>query len=903
MPKSSSTKKHLRGSSLMLAGRMVALLINLVTQTVIVRALTKEDYGSFAYVLSLLLLGSSLAKLSMDKALSRYVPIYFEKGDLPRTARVIMFVFMSNLLVGMTLVAGAVWLAPQLIQNALSLQLLTFMAILAPIEAMENGFQKLLAILAKPRSLMFRRHVLGPVLKLSAALPLLIYSGDVLLLGYCYLGARVLGTLVSFTMVRSELSKAGILPHLKQGPGEAKELLAFSLPLTTLDVSFALRTSLVTLVIEAFHGAVALATYRAVVPLSRLNLVVSDSFRLLFTPALARLHAQENQRQIETLYWSNATWIALLTYPVFVATFLFAEPLAVLLFEERYRGAAPILALLALATYTNSCFGFNSVTLQTLGKVRVVVTNGLISAIAAAIFLFTLIPMFGAIGGAVAVVLGQLLENSLNQWSLYRVHAVRRLPWCYARVYLCLMLSTALIGAAQFSGLSLLPNMAFASVIGLLVLRYCSHSLGAESIFPEVRRFAVLRWVLGIPKPAQQLVSVSAVTALLRERAASYYPEIKASLENVHLIEQQLRSNSEVYEFELTFAGEQRRHVIVKAPYSKRTVAMVSRPLEQDRPRITPRTDVETKGRHEFLALRSIDQHFSSLPNSPFGVIRMFDMYEDVSSAERNSEVLVMEKGPTCNLSHYLRRANRLQYRASRQGFPIHRAFRDSGAWLREFHQTDPLPHCEVRGATREDFLSTCDQFWDFLGARRQSHQDEITRLQAQFAAAVKNMPEHLPLGIVHGDYAPRNVLVAPDGRVTGFDTQGRWQAPIYEDIGHFLVALNASGLQVGTRGWAFSPRLLAELENEFLEGYFGESPPLVYVRLFECERLLEWWSSLLYVCETASGPRKWTKVTRATLWEPTIVQYLQRSVESAHDLTRQFTEAHEPASPAAASS
>lgn len=494
---SQSAKKHLRGSSVMLFGKLIAMVIGLVTQTVIVRALTKEDYGSFAYVLSLLLLGTSIAKLSMDKALSRFVPIYLEKGDLSRVGGVIRFVFVANLLAGGALVGMTLLLAPRFMAQGPALSLLTFLAILAPIEALENGFQKLLAIFARPRSLMFRRHVLGPLLKLAAAVPLLLVDANVMLLGYCYLAARVLGVAVSFVMTRDELKKAGALAHLRHGERPIRELLAFSLPLTALDVSAALRTSLVSLAIEFIHGAIALASYRAVLPISRLNLVVSDSCRFLYTPALARLYAKQDRKQIENLYWTNAAWIAALTFPIFIVSCLFAQPLVVRLFGQRYEDAGGILALLALASYINASFGFNTVTMQTLGMVRAVTINGILASIASVIFLALLIPPYGAWGGALAVALSQMLQNGMNQIALYREGTVRGISWKHLRAYVCLAVGTVGLVALKASGVSTIFLGIIAAPTALCVLRICARTLDAESVFPEIQRFALVRMVLG----------------------------------------------------------------------------------------------------------------------------------------------------------------------------------------------------------------------------------------------------------------------------------------------------------------------------------------------------------------------------------------------------------------------
>lgn len=497
-----ATKGHLRGSAVMLAGRMIALVLNLVTQVVIVRALTKGDFGSFAYALSLLTLASTFARLGMDRAMARFVPIYYERGDLPRAAGVIRFIFASTLICGALMAGGLLLLSRLVLDDSVSASLLLVLCMLAPIEAWESGLLKLLAIFARPRDLMFRRHVAGPLLKLAAAVPVLLLQADVLVLAWCYVGARLAGTGLSYWLTRRELRRAGVLGAMKGSPLQAREVLAFSLPLLSSDGAQAIRTTVVTLLIEFFHGVVILAAYRAVVPLSRLNAVVSDSFQLLYNPALARLYARQDRDQMTQLYWFNAVWIALLTFPVFLATCLFAEPLTTLMFGDRYRDASQVLAVLAVASYLNACFGFNQITLQVLGRVRMVVVNDVLGTAAAFGLMMILIPRYGAIGGAMAVMLAQIVQNGLNQWALAREGTIRGMDAKCLLVYGYLLAATAAVAGTVYFRAPLAVSVAVAAVVSLTALRLSWQVLDAADVFPELQKVPGLRRLISRPAAA-----------------------------------------------------------------------------------------------------------------------------------------------------------------------------------------------------------------------------------------------------------------------------------------------------------------------------------------------------------------------------------------------------------------
>jgi hypothetical protein len=67
----------------MLAGRMIALLMNLAVQVLTVRYLSKTEFGSFAFAISMVALGANLSLLGLNRSLARFVPLYHEQRTCP----------------------------------------------------------------------------------------------------------------------------------------------------------------------------------------------------------------------------------------------------------------------------------------------------------------------------------------------------------------------------------------------------------------------------------------------------------------------------------------------------------------------------------------------------------------------------------------------------------------------------------------------------------------------------------------------------------------------------------------------------------------------------------------------------------------------------------------------------
>jgi O-antigen/teichoic acid export membrane protein len=92
-----STKTHIRGSALLLIGRIISMGVNFAGQVIIVRYLSKSDYGAFAYALSVVAIGTAIGLIGLDKAIDRYVPIYYEKRDFRKMFGTILLVLSTIL--------------------------------------------------------------------------------------------------------------------------------------------------------------------------------------------------------------------------------------------------------------------------------------------------------------------------------------------------------------------------------------------------------------------------------------------------------------------------------------------------------------------------------------------------------------------------------------------------------------------------------------------------------------------------------------------------------------------------------------------------------------------------------------------------------------------------------------
>jgi O-antigen/teichoic acid export membrane protein len=500
-------KKHVRGSSLLLSGRFLAMALNLLTQILIIRYLSKTDYGMFAYALALVAMLTTMNNFGMERAVARFVPIYDEKNDLASAAGVVILAIGILIALGgatVILVIGFQGLlAGTLSENPAVIGVLIALVTLAPVTALDNIIEALLSALGKPRIIFLRKYIIGPCLKLAAISLTLFASGNVYMLTMSYMLAGVVGLLLYGLMLKGILREYDLMQYFRPGMFSInfRQIFRFSLPTFVASMAFAVRPVVVVMVIEFFHELSSVAEFRSVAPIARLNVVVLISFSLLFLPMAARMFAQNNRGLLGEMQSHAALWVTVLSYPAFAVCIVLAEPLIVLLLGERYSSSAPVLTILAVGYFIYSALGLHQKTLRAMGKVRVLLYIEIVSILLLLAGTLALVPGYGATGGAVAAAGSMIIYAFMNSIMLWKITGSNPLPWPYAKVYLiAAVCSLGLWFTRSLLGIeSTLMMILLVAISWLLVILSCRKLLQVAEMFPEVARLPrFIQRVLGV---------------------------------------------------------------------------------------------------------------------------------------------------------------------------------------------------------------------------------------------------------------------------------------------------------------------------------------------------------------------------------------------------------------------
>ncbi len=469
----------------------------------IVRYLTKAEYGVFSYALSLVAVATTIVTLGTDRAVGRFLPIYQERGRPDAVLGVLLIVFTTIAGFGMALIV-LVFGLKDLLSSSLSepgaSALLVILIILAPIQALDDVLMSGFAVFANPRAIFFRRYVLNPIMRISVVGLLIFAHQDTQFLAVGYVLSGALGLAIYGFLFYRLLRRVGMLPHRRRPQVTVpwREVLGFSLPLLSTDLIYIILNATDVIILGIVTNAETVASYRVIQPAAALNLIVLQSFTLLFTPAASRLFARGDQQGVKDLYWQTAAWVAVASFPIFALTFSLAEPLTVALYQERYASSAVYLAIIAIGRYFDAALGFNGLTVRVFGNVRAVVIVNLVAGALNLVLLLTLIPILGALGAALATTFTLLVFNTLKQYALYRVCGISMFDRRYISTYGTIVVATIALLVIQLAlDPPLIVGLGMVAVSSAAVLGVGRSHLRLGETFPELARIPLVRRMLG----------------------------------------------------------------------------------------------------------------------------------------------------------------------------------------------------------------------------------------------------------------------------------------------------------------------------------------------------------------------------------------------------------------------
>ncbi len=509
-PTDTEVVQSIRGSSLLLVGRLGAMVVALITQALVVRVVDKVDYGVFAFGLTLVSAFRVLVSFGDSQSVGRFLTLEAEKHDrrgfTAMLAVIVLRIVLVSIVVLGAVIIGADRLTASFLSETSDQFVIVVLVALAPLEALGGALGAVFAVFGNVRMVLLRKYLYAPLVRLLVVTVLALGGFGIRALAIGYVLGELVGFGLYILVVRRSIEEMGrrgsdtalggsSVPEqsfLSAARVRVGPYLRFALPAGTVEMVSILMTTVTVMMLGWWHGPEAVADFRSVFPFGRLNQMALLTFSVLFAPLATRLFVRSDRPGMELAYWQTSTYLAVLSFPGFLLSVPLAWQTVPLVFGERYASAAPVLAVLGGAYFLHTICGYNALVLQIHGRIRWVLAGNMAAMSASLLAGFLIIPRLGAVGVSWSVLAGLLTQNVINQTGLHRLLGFGWLHPIIGRTLLASVVLTMPIAAMAALGAPFAASVVAAAVASVILLVLTRRSLALAEVFPALANVPLL---------------------------------------------------------------------------------------------------------------------------------------------------------------------------------------------------------------------------------------------------------------------------------------------------------------------------------------------------------------------------------------------------------------------------
>lgn len=430
-----SFSRILSGGAIVSIGMIANNALQLIAGVLVVRLLTKDQYGDFSLGIVTIALLSTITLVGLPTVLVRAAS---GKANGVSDSEYRSQVLMSGLamMLGLGMIAAlSLFLLPVGRSNIGGDSYHTVLLILAFTIPMINAMAWLSAFYRIENNaaakVIFQDILFNTlrVLMLAVAAYLAIDVIGILLI---YLITTLISlVLYLFYFVWKSSGRYLRLADIKLAT--ARDLLVQGGPVLGVGVIPLLGTWLIGAITTHFRGAEEFALFAAPNRLYAVFTIPLVAVGYLYLPIISAIRKSGANDDVKAMYNSASKWANLVALPVLAYAFLEAEFICTFLFGEEYRESQLALKVIVFTAFVQVFFGNNYLTVVVYEGGRILVAAALASLAALMGAGFVLIPAYGFIGAACTAMAMIVASNLVLSSWLFRKHRI--LPANLALIY------------------------------------------------------------------------------------------------------------------------------------------------------------------------------------------------------------------------------------------------------------------------------------------------------------------------------------------------------------------------------------------------------------------------------------------------------------------------------------
>jgi O-antigen/teichoic acid export membrane protein len=432
----SSLRTAVKGSALVLFGMVSSILLWFGAKILVVRSVTKEEFGVYSIAVAVAGMLSVFGSLGVQDGVPRYISVFLgenkeeDAADMSRAAiKLGLFsglFFFSALFILSGAIARDVFCKPEIEAS------IRVVAFFVPCSVMANIIGGI-----------FRGHnVVTPrVFILDIGQPFFFL---VLVFIFSSLSLPFISVVFAYVAAMAiTCATAGIYftrklrlnPFASKARKYSRELLKFSSPLLVASFLGIVLTWCDTLMLGRYASASEVGVYNIGMSLARLLIFPLGAMEFAYMPVAGELYVRKQLGELNKTYQTLTKWNFAATLPIFFILFFFPEMTLTFLFGSRFVDSTTTLRILSVCFLFHAFLGANGMLMIIMGRSKDLMLVSISGTVLDVLLNYVLIKIYGygAAGASVATLVSYFSLNAVISLVLYRINGINPLTASYVK--------------------------------------------------------------------------------------------------------------------------------------------------------------------------------------------------------------------------------------------------------------------------------------------------------------------------------------------------------------------------------------------------------------------------------------------------------------------------------------
>ena len=420
----SSLQKVAKGSAIVFVGSLLSSILIFVGRLIIIRYWSQSDYGVFSLALVILTIITIVASLGMKEGVIRSIAYNRGKKDYKKIPELIstsiLLSIVTSIFLGIFLFFFSEPMANNIFHDSALVTPLKVFAFGVPFLTLIDIIVSIFRGFNQVKPTVYFQYILINLLFPIFLLVVVFFDKSAVNIYYSYIASSIVVSILMLIYVYKYTTPSEVFSVKSAISTTGRKLLSFSLPLLGSTMFFIIVIWTDTLVLGAFKSSSEVGLYNAASPLAQFLSFPLGSIGFIFMPVLSELYARKRLNEIRRNFSMITKWLSLITLPLFLIFFLYADTIVTYLFGQEYLLSANALRILSFGYMIHNISGPNSSALIGIGENRFIMYNSFAIAILNIILNIILIPPYGIEGAATASAIALFAINFIKCLKIYK---------------------------------------------------------------------------------------------------------------------------------------------------------------------------------------------------------------------------------------------------------------------------------------------------------------------------------------------------------------------------------------------------------------------------------------------------------------------------------------------------